>query len=47
MGLDRTALVEGAALRAGARVTLRLGEAPAVKFVEGYGESMLLAEVRR
>jgi hypothetical protein len=44
VGLDRTALVEGAALRVNARVTLRLGDTPRVKFMEGYGESMLLGE---
>ena len=46
VGLDRTALVKGPGLlRPGARVTLRLGAAPRVEFVEGYGESMLLGEV--
>ncbi|KAI8467461.1 MAG: putative RNA methyltransferase-domain-containing protein [Monoraphidium minutum] len=45
VGLDRTALVEGPLLAPNARVTLRLGPAPRVKFVAGYGESMLLGEV--
>jgi hypothetical protein len=45
VGLDRTALVEGVQLRPNARVTLRLGETERVKFMEGYGESMLLGEV--
>jgi hypothetical protein len=47
VGLDRTALVEGSLLTVNARVTLRLGESARVKFVESYGESMLLGEVRR
>ncbi|KIZ00333.1 Uncharacterized protein MNEG_7627 [Monoraphidium neglectum] len=45
VGLDRTALVEGSLLTVNARVTLRLGESARVKFVESYGESMLLGEV--
>lgn len=47
VGLDRTALVEGKMLKVNTRVTLRLGESPTVKFMEGYGESMLLGEVSR